>query len=159
MLDFRNARLVEELGATETGAQFLMEIAASIESFSTEVREALVRIENKLISIDNNTVEPERLDDAQYEGLIRRVLVSTSGTAVQGPGITVPKGYATVIRMRRHSGTPNGYVALSEHNVSSTGMRSELQDNDSLSLKVSNWNKIWFDADTNTTSFELIAER
>ena len=38
-------------------------------------------------------------------------------------------------------------------------MRSELQDNDSLSLKVSNWSKIWFDADSNTTSFELIAER
>jgi hypothetical protein len=104
-------------------------------------------------------VEPERLDDAQYEGLIRRVLVSTAGTAVQGPNISVPKGFDTVIRMRRHTGTPNGYVALSEHNVSSTGMRSELQDNDSLSLKVSNWSKIWFDADSNTTAFELIAER
>ena len=159
MLDFRNARLIEELGTTEAGAQFLMEIAASIDNFSTEVREALVRIENKLTSIDANTVEPERLDDAQYEGLIRRVLVSTAGTAVQGPSITVPKGFDTVIRMRRHTGTPNGYVALSEHNVSSTGMRSELQDNDSLSLKVSNWSKIWFDADTNSTAFELIAER
>ena len=159
MLDFRNARLIEELGTTDAGAQFLMEIAASIDNFSTEVREALVRIENKLTSIDDNTVEPERLPDSQYEGLIRRVLVSTAGTAVQGPNISVPRGYATVIRMRRHSGTVNGYVALSEHNVSSTGMRSELRDNDTLTLKVSNWSKIWFDSDTNTTSFELIAER
>ena len=152
-------RLIEDAGQNPAGAEFLAEIADSIATFATEVRESLARIENKLISIDSNTVEPERLEDAQYEGLIRRVLVSTAGTAVQGPDITVPKGFDTVIRMRRHTGTPNGYVALSEHNVSSTGMRSELQDNDSLSLKVSNWSKIWFDADTNTTAFELIAER
>jgi len=26
-------------------------------------------------------------------------------------------------------------------------------------LQISNWNKIWFDSDTNTTDFELIAEQ
>ena len=40
--------------------------------------------------------------------LIRRVLVVTAGSPVQGPDFPISPGYATVVRQRRHSGAPVG---------------------------------------------------
>ena len=85
--------------------------------------------------------------------------VVTAGKALQGPDVAVPEGVASVIRQRRHSNSPNGYVALNERDVSSTGSRIEMVNGDTVVLQVSNWNKIWFDADTASTDFELIAEQ
>jgi len=157
-------RLIQDMEAQarSVSAQFsdLLGVADAVTGFATEVRDSLSEIKELLIAVKDSNLEPLRFEDAQVESLIRRVRVVTAGTAVlQGPGVAVPKGFATVVRMRRHSGTPNGYIALSEHAVSSTDSRMELQDNDSVTLKVSNWSKIWFDADTGTTDFELIVEQ
>jgi len=156
-------RLIQDMEAQarSVSAQFsdLLGVADAVTGFATEVRDSLSEIKELLIAVKDSNLEPLRFEDAQVESLIRRVRVVTAGTAVQGPGVAVPKGFATVVRMRRHSGTPNGYIALSEHAVSSTDSRMELQDNDSVTLKVTNWSKIWFDADTGTTDFELIVEQ
>lgn len=91
--------------------------------------------------------------------LVRRVLVVTAGTPVQGPDSPISPGYATVVRQRRHTGAPVGYVAGSKAEVGSAAERVELADNDSFTLKVTNWAELWFDADTANTSFELIVEQ
>jgi len=156
-------RLIQELEEQARGVrdQFsdLLGVADAVTGFATEVRDALTEIKTLLIAVRDSNIEPIRYDDAQVETLIRRVRVTTAGTSLQGPGIAVPKGFTTVIRMRRHSGTPNGYVALSEHAVSSTDTRIEMRDNDSVSINVSNWSKLWFDADSSNTDFELIVEQ
>ena len=156
-------RLIQELEEQARGVrdQFsdLLGVADAVTGFATEVRDSLSEIKTLLIAVRDSNIEPIRYEDAQVETLIRRVRVTTAGTALQGPGIDVPKGFTTVVRMRRHTGTPNGYIALSEHAVSSTDTRIEMRDNDSISINVSNWSKIWFDADTNTTDFELIVEQ
>ena len=89
---------------------------------------------------------------------VRLVTLVTPGTPVQGPDVTVPHGYAVVVRMRRHAGSPLGYVADSSANASSTN-RSVLRDNDAILLYVTNLSAIWVDADTATTVFELIVEQ
>jgi len=156
-------RLIQQLEEQARGVseQFsdLLGVADAVTGFAAEVKDSLSEIKNLLIAVRDSNIEPIRYDDAQVETLIRRVRVTTAGTTVQGPGIDVPKGFTTVIRMRRHSGTPNGYVAMSEHAVSSTETRIEMRDNDSVSINVSNWSKLWFDADSNTTDFELIVEQ
>ena len=93
------------------------------------------------------------------EALIRRVEVVTAGTPVQGPNIEIPAGINTVIRQRRSTATRNGYVAINEHDVTNTSLRSEIQNADVIGLRVSNWSKVWFDADTSGTEFELISEQ
>jgi hypothetical protein len=151
-------RLLETVAATEDGPAMLMEIADNIGAFALEVAQSLNRIEGLL----RKPLEDERDlrgSGSRAEGIIRRVRVTTAGTAVQGPSVPIPRGVETVIRQRRHSETRNGYVALTEAEVSSTGTRSEIQNNDTVKLQVSNWSKIWFDADTSETDFELIAEQ
>ena len=151
-------RLLETAAATENGPEMLMEIANNISAFADDVKQSLDRIEGLL----RKPLEDERDlrgSGGRAEGIIRRVRVTTAGTAVQGPSVPIPRGVNTVIRQRRHSASRNGYVALTEAEVSSTGSRSEIQNIDTVTLQVSNWSKIWFDADTNETDFELIAEQ
>ena len=159
----RPNRFIQQLEAQARGVsdQFsdLLGVADAVTGFASEVRDSLAEIKTLLIAVRDSNIEPVRYDDAQVETLIRRVRVTTASTALQGPDIDVPKGFSTVIRMRRHSGTPNGYIALSEHAVSSTDTRIEMQDNDSVSINVSNWSKLWFDADSSDTDFELIVEQ
>ena len=156
-------RLIQQLEAQARGVseQFsdLLGVADAVTGFAAEVRDSLSEIKSLLIAVRDSNIEPIRYEDAQVETLIRRVRVTTAGTALQGPGVPVPKGFTTVIRMRRHSGTPNGYVALSEHAVSSTDTRIEMRDNDSVSINVSKWSKLFFDADSSNTDFELIVEQ
>lgn len=91
---------------------------------------------------------------------IRRVRVVTAGTPVQGPTVTVPNGYALVVRMRRvTTGTPTGYLGTSSANALDDTVRSVLNGNDALTLNVTNMNAIWVDADTNTTDFEFVVEQ
>ena len=142
-------RLIQEMEAQARGVseQFsdLLGVADAVTGFATEVRDALTEIKTLLIAVRDSNIEPIRYEDAQVETLIRRVRVTTAGTSLQGPGITVPKGFNTVVR--------------SEHAVSSTDTRIEMRDNDSVSINVSNWSKLWFDADSNNTDFELIVEQ
>ena len=150
-------RLLEEANRTDSGAEFLMEIAENIATFASDVKDSLARIELLL----QDPVEEERkaTRGARPEAIVRRVRVITAGTAVQGPDVSVPKGVVSVIRQRRHDASRNGYVATNERDVSSTGSRVEMQNNDTVVLQVSNWNNVWFDSDTATTDFELIAEQ
>jgi len=158
MTQWNTMRLLEAAAETEDGPEFLMDIAQSISAFALEVKESLARIEELL----KDPVEEERSNwgaGARPEAIVRRVRVVTAGTAVQGPDVAIPRGVVSVIRQRRHDASRNGYVATNERDVSSTGSRVEMQNNDTVVLQVSNWNKIWFDADTSTTDFELIAEQ
>ena len=153
MVNWNAARLL-----TESGPETLMDIAESIGVFALEVKESLARIEELL----KDPVEEERSNwgrDARPEAIVRRVRVDTVGVAVQGPNVVIPRGVVSVIRQRRHDASRNGYVATNERDVSSTGSRVEMQNNDTVVLQVSNWSKIWFDSDTATTDFELIAEQ
>ena len=156
MVNWNAARLLETTAAN--APEFLMEIAESISTFALEVKESLARIEELL----KDPVEEERGNwgkDARPEAIVRRVRVVTAGTAVRGPDVAIPRGVVSVIRQRRHDASRNGYVATNERDVSSTGSRVEMQNNDTVVLQVSNWSKVWFDSDTNTTDFELIAEQ
>ena len=150
-------RLIEEAGDNPVGAEFLAEIADGIAAFALEVKESLARIEVQL----QDPIDTKRLftNGSHPEALIRRVEVVTAGTAVQGPSIAIPDGVVTVIRQRRSTATRNGYIAVNEHDVSSTQLRTETQNADVVGLRVSNWSKLWFDADTSGTEFELIAEQ
>ena len=153
MVNWNAARLL-----TESGPETLMDIAESIGVFALEVKESLARIEELL----KDPVEEERSNwgtDARPEAIVRRVRVDTVGVAVQGPNVAIPRGVVSVIRQRRHDASRNGYVATNERDVSSTGSRVEMQNNDTVVLQVSNWNKVWFDSDTATTDFEMIAEQ
>ena len=158
MVNWNAARLLEVANQTETGPEFLREIAENIAIFAQEVKESLASIEELL----KDPVEEERQKrgvGARPEVIIRRVRVVTAGTAVSGPDVPIAKGVVTVIRQRRHTASINGYVASTEQDVSSTGSRVEMQNNDTVTLQVSNWSKIWFDSDTSTTDFELVAEQ
>jgi hypothetical protein len=120
----------------------------------------LEAIDGNITKLRQEHLEPPRRSTAEGidEFLVRRVRVVTVGTPVQGPDIAIPKGYDVVIRMRRHAGTPNGYVSGSAGAVRSTESRVELRDNDSITVRLSNMKEAWFDADTATTDFEMIVE-
>lgn len=159
MVGLNRSRLNPELGNGPTGPEILADLGEDLAEFAGSIKASLFSIQDQLNVINSSILEGARYDDAQNEAIIRRVNVSTAGTPVNGPNIPVPRGFTTVIRQRRHTGTPNGYIALNEHSVGSTDFRIELQDNDSISLKVTNWDEIWFDADTANTAFELIVEQ
>ena len=117
----------------------------------------MASVEELLAQILAAVVEPPR-NVSGTEAVIRRVVVETPGSPVPGPDITVPKGYSCVVRQRHNPGAPVGYVAFSQSEVASTQARSELQNNDSITVRVSNMNKIWFDSDTAATEFEIISQ-
>ena len=116
----------------------------------------------KLIELIKTVISPPRYSDTQQldQVVIRVVEVVTSGEPVQGPDVTVPKGYTCVIRQRRHNSIdPLGRVAFSRNAIRNTLERSELGDGDALEVKISNMKEAWFDSDTAATFFELIVER
>ena len=151
------SRLLQEIGSTQEGAVLLEDLHEAFLSFVEAVTASLGRIEEGL----KDPADRSRAftNGSHPEALIRRVEVVTAGTPVQGPNIEIPAGINTVIRQRRSTATRNGYVALNEHDVTNTSLRSEIQHADVIGLRVSNWNKLWFDADTSGTEFELISEQ
>ena len=159
MVNWNAARLLETAAQAQPGSgpELLMDIAENIAIFAGEVKESLERIETLL----KTPVSEERkvTNGSRPEAIIRRVRVTSSGTATQGPDVMVPEGVATVIRQRRHTTSPNGRIALNERDVSSTGSRIETVNGDTVVLVITNWNKIWFDSDADDTDFELIAEQ
>jgi len=137
--------LDSELGGIENLASAMMQFTMQVTTVLEEIKDLLT--------------PPELVPGPATEALIRRVRVNTAGTVVQGPDVAIPPGVSSVIRQRRHTTSPNGYIALNEHDASSTGTRIETVNGDTVVLVLSNWNKIWFDSDTNNTDFELIAEQ
>ena len=89
---------------------------------------------------------------------VRKVVVDTSGTPVQGPDQEIPPGWTTTVLQRRHTGTVNGRLALSLGNVKDDNLRLILRDGDSRSFNIRNLNWLWFDSDTNATNFEILVE-
>ena len=96
---------------------------------------------------------------ANPEWGVRQVLVSTAGTPVRGPDVTVDRRYAVVIRQRVHAGAPTGYIAPTQGDVLNTATRIETADGDSFNLRISNMNRVWFDSSANSTSFEMLVEK
>ena len=148
-MTMNNGRFLRALD-TELGG--IENLASAMMQFTTQVITALEDIKELL-------TPPGLVPTPATEALIRRVRIISAGTAVQGPDVTIPPGVTSVIRQRRHTTSPNGYIALNEHDVSSTGTRIETVNGDTVVLVLSNWNKIWFDSDTDNTDFELIAEQ
>ena len=122
---------------------------------------SLLRENNRLLNeIFTGLIPPRRSENEQVpEGLARRVNVVTAGTPVRGPDVKVNRGYGVVIRQRNHTvGAPFGYAGFSQGDLSNTNTRIEMLDGDSFVVRISNLNKIWFDADTADTSFEMFVE-
>ena len=151
------SRLLQEIGSTAEGAGLLADLLEAFISFTETVVASLGRIEEELK--DPVVASRQFTNGSHPEALIRRVEVTTAGTPVQRPSIEIPDGITTVIRQRRSTGTRNGYVAVNEHDVTNTSLRTETQNGDVIGLRVSNWSKLWFDADTSGTEFELISEQ
>ena len=121
--------LDSELDGIENLATTLMEFTSRVTTALEEIRDLLTPPE----------LPPALIKDATPEALIRRVRVDTAGTVVQGPDVAIPFRVASVIRQRRHTGSPNGRIALNEHDVSSTGTRIETVNGDTIILTISNW--------------------
>ena len=151
------SRLLLDASSTEEGSSLLEELADNIMNFTAAAQASLERIEKALAPKLDET--RDEFNFSRSEAIIRRVRVETAGTPTQGPNVPIPSGVVSVIRQRRHTGTPTGYVALNERDVTSTGSRVEMQNNDTVVLALSNWNNIWFDADEDNTDWELIAEQ
>ncbi len=151
------SRLLREIGSIPEGAALLADLHEAFISFVETVSASLGRIEEGL----KDPADRSRAftNGSHQEALIRRVDVATAGTPAQVPNIDITAGVPTVIRQRRSSGIRNGYVAVNEHDVTNTSLRTETQNGDVIGLRVSNWSKLWFDADTSGTEFELISEQ
>lgn len=91
--------------------------------------------------------------------IIRAVEVVTAGTIVQGPDVLLPEGYTVSIRQRPHTTGRTGYVGFSQNAVGNTATRIELQNNNAIGVRISNFKDAWFDANTNNTFFEMMAVR
>jgi len=106
---------------------------------------------------------PPHAPQGDTELIIGAVNVTAAGTPVHGPSMDMPKGRTTTVRMRRHAGSPTGYVAVTSPGAEHTLTRIELKDNDSVNgIEVSNWNLLWFDGASLPTGgvfFELFGNR
>ena len=142
------------------GDRILDEVESLADALGVDQQTAvqLILIE-KLERVAEVVIEPPRASQQDKEVLVTVVTVVTSGTPVQGPTISVPRGYPTIIRQRRHTGnTRTGYVAFGRNETANNLNRIQLRDNDSIALRLSRLDSLWFDSDNNDTSFELIAE-
>jgi hypothetical protein len=118
----------------------------------------LLLLVSKIELLRDAVIAPPRLAQDAKEVLVIVRTVITAGTPVQGPDIRVSRGYFTVVRQRRHTtGNPRtGYVAFERSDTANPLSRMEFKDNDSIGLPLERLDSLWFDADNNDTSFELI---
>ena len=89
----------------------------------------------------------------------RTVTVTTAGTPVQGPTVTVPDGFAVLVRIRSQAGTPIIFLANSLANTAVSTLRSELEKGDAIPFKIDDMDLLFFDSDLNGAIAELIAEQ
>jgi hypothetical protein len=112
---------------------------------------------SKIDQLREAVIAPPRLAQDVKEVLVIVATVVTAGTPVQGPNIRVSRGYPTVIRQRRHTGTTRtGYVAFERSDTGNPLSRMQFRDNDSIALPLERLDSLWFDADNADTSFELV---
>jgi len=112
---------------------------------------------SKIDQLREAVLAPPRLEQEGKEVLVVVVKVDIAGTPKQGPNIRVARGFPTVVRQRRHTGTPRtGYVAFERSDTGNALTRIEFRDNDSIPLDLQRLDSLWFDSDNNDTSFELI---
>ena len=119
----------------------------------------LRRRDGEILTVEISEVRVMREGQPVDQVIIRRIRVITPGTLVQGPDVPLPIGYSVSIRQRRNTGTPEGYVAFSRNAVANAPTRVIMLDNDSITVRISNFNEAWFDADTANTDFEMMAVR
>ena len=125
--------------ATEVGSQSLSTESALLEQILNELRWN----SNQAGSATTFTV--------------RTSTVVTAGNAIQGPEFLVRPGFELLIRQRKHTGSPRGYVSSSKSGAQSSSERIELNDDGYIILRVDNMNVIWLDASENNVTFELIS--
>ena len=136
------------------GAQALH--ASDLPEDQTELLRIVVLI---LSQMQETLVQPFYGERGTTPFMVRAVTVVTADTPVQGPDFPIPYGYRCTIRMRRHAGSPVGYVAASSQETKLSDYRLELGNGDSVDFpSIRNAAEIWFSADTNTIRFEVIAE-
>ena len=97
---------------------------------------------------------PKTSADAQM--IVRTVIADSLTVPVQGPDIPVVKGFSVTVRQRQHAGTPTGGVGFTRNGVANAATRIQLQDGESITVWVNNFNQLWFLADTVDTGFEII---
>ncbi|MCW3128630.1 MAG: hypothetical protein N2V75_00765 [Methanophagales archaeon] len=84
--------------------------------------------------------------------------VTTPGTPVKLPGITIPNGYALVVRaMPTNSG--NIYLGNSKENAQDASKRITLAPDESTKLEVDKASVIWIDADNAGEGVEIWSEK
>ncbi len=83
-----------------------------------------------------------------------------AGIATQCPSQAVPDGFATVFKNRSTVGAVGGqvFIANSLANCAISGSRIELEEGESVSFKVTNWDIIFFQCQTDSTVIELFSE-
>lgn len=103
-------------------------------------------------------ITPEEVQQAD-DWLVHPIQVETAGTPKQGPNVPVLNGTDIVVRQRRHSTDRTGFVSRNQGELTNALARVELGNNDAVTLKASNLEKLHFDADTDNTFFEIIIDR
>lgn len=121
----------------------------------------LSKIGTLLEQIRDAVSYPETETDT-VEGTIFRIHIETADQTQRGPDVLLPhRHYPVCIRQRRHTdgNTHTGYWAFTDGDVRNSERRSHLADADSLIVRVSNMNKLWFSADIANTYIEIIVEK
>ncbi len=83
-----------------------------------------------------------------------------AGIATQCPSQAVPDGFAMVLKNRSTVGVSGGqvFIANSLANCAISGSRIVLQDGESVSFKVTNWDVLFFQCQFDATVIELFSE-
>lgn len=91
--------------------------------------------------------------------LTRIVTVEDTTIPVNGPNFPLPPGAEVSVKMRRpSSGNPTGYVGGTYEETKNSGQRNELVAGEPINgIPVSNFNRLWFLADTTSVVFEISA--
>ena len=166
MADTPGPRLVCYTGATMQALNFAAVLEEITRGWSEPLTPRLLlrqqaRIIN-LLALILKAVEPIQLQPV-VEGteaiMVRTVSVVTSGTIVQGPDVPIHPSFSISIRQRRHSTARTGYIGFSRTAIRRDDTRIVTENNDSITVRIGNFNQIWFDASANSTTFEIMAVR
>ena len=113
-------------------------------------------------AIRANTKAVEELVDIQrsHSGLfLGTVVVEKAGEAIRGTNRPLPNGVVLSIRLRPVAGSSvTGYVITSERDARRSRDRKEMEEGETLELKIANPYTLFFDATRDGTVFELMAE-
>lgn len=84
------------------------------------------------------------------------VEVVTAGTAVEIAELRIPPGSLVTFRQRQHTTSRTGYISFEGRSgPANSRARHEMNNNDSVTHRLSNLRDIWFDASANNTFFEV----